>query len=378
MIPIIRPDLSFDEVADDLRKVIESGQLTCGGKVVEFENQIAATVGVKHAVATTSATTALHLVLAAKGIGAGDEVLVSDFSFPASANAIIQTGAVPVFVDCRPGGFDLDVADAAGKVTARTKAIMPVHPFGMPADIKAIVALAEKHGLFVVEDAACAIGAERDGIRCGGGPGVGCFSFHPRKLITTGEGGAVTTDDDALALRLRLLRSHGGRTGPKVGLEFVENGFNYRMSEIQAVLGLAQMKRLDAILEDRRRTARLYRQELAGMAGITLPQFDIPGSGTFQSFVILLDDGIDRDHVVGAMRAQGVETTLGTYAQHAHPAFARFGHAPGDCPHAWIAQRQSLTLPLLPQMAAETVGSVCRAMERVIAEQAFMPSVKTR
>jgi perosamine synthetase len=369
VIPIIRPDLSFDEVADDLRKVIESGQLTSGGKVVEFENQIAATIGVKHAVATTSATTALHLALAAKGIGAGDEVLVSDFSFPASANAIIQTGAVPVFVDCRPGGFDLDVTDAARKVTARTKAIMPVHPFGMPADIKAIAALAEKHGLFVVEDAACAIGAERDGIRCGGGPGVGCFSFHPRKLITTGEGGAVTTDDDALAQRLRLLRSHGGRSGPKVGLEFVENGYNYRLSEVQAVLGIAQMRRLDAILDDRRRTANLYREKLSGLAGLSLPQFQIPGTGTFQSFVVLLEDGIDRDRVVVDMRAAGIETTLGTYAQHSHPAFTRFGQGPNDLPHAWRAQQQSLTLPLLPRMETQSIAEVCEQLKTVLTQR---------
>lgn len=366
MIPIIRPDLSFDEVADDLRAVIESGQLTSGRMVAEFESLVAKTVGVKHAIATTSATTALHLALAAKGIGAGDEVLVSDFSFPASANSIIQTGAVPVFVDCRPGGFDLDVEDAARKVTARTKAIMPVHPFGMPADIKAIAALAEQHGLFVVEDAACAIGAERDGIRCGGGPGVGCFSFHPRKLITTGEGGAVTTDDDSLAARLRLLRSHGGQAGPKVGLEFVENGYNYRLSEVQAVLGIAQMKRLDAILDDRRRTADLYRRKLAGVAGIRLPQFDVPGTGTFQSFVIMLDDGIDRDRVVADLRVAGVETTLGTYAQHAHPAFVRFGVAVGDLPQSWRAQRQSLTLPLLPRMNEDAVSSVVQALVAVI------------
>nr|WP_283091942.1 DegT/DnrJ/EryC1/StrS family aminotransferase [Magnetospirillum sulfuroxidans] len=350
--------MTFDEVADDLRAVIESGQLTCGRKVLEFETQIAATVGVKHAIATTSATTALHLALAAKGIGLGDEVLVSDFSFPASANAIIQTGAVPVFVDCRPGAFDLDIDDAARKLTKRTKAIMPVHPFGMPADIKAIAALAEEHNLFVVEDAACAIGAERDGIHCGGGPGVGCFSFHPRKLITTGEGGAVTTDDDALAERLRLLRSHGGRPGPKVGLEFVENGYNYRLSEVQAVLGIAQMKRLASILDDRRRTAALYREKLSGMAGVSLPQFDIPGIGTFQSFVILLDDGIDRDCLVTDLRAGGVETTLGTYAQHGHPAFARSGHRPGDLPHSWRAQRQSLTLPLVPSMTETALEQV--------------------
>lgn len=365
MIPIIRPDLSFDEVADELRAVIESGWLTTGPKIQEFERLIAETVGARHAITATSATTALHLVLAAAGIGPGDEVLVSDFSFPASANAVVQTGAVPVLVDCRPGAFDLDPADAAARVTSRTKAIMPVHPFGMPADIRAISALASRHSLLLVEDAACAIGAARDGLSCGGGMGAGCFSFHPRKLITTGEGGAVTTSDDALAARMRLLRSHGGTTGPAVGLQFVENGYNYRMSEVQAVLGIAQIKRLDAILADRRVTAARYRERLAGMNGVELPQFDSPGTGTFQSFVVMLDDGIDRDATVKRLRESGVETTLGTYAQHSHPAFARFGYRAGDLPHSLRAQRQSLTLPLLPGMRVGDIDTVVAALAAI-------------
>ena len=146
----------------------------------------------------------------------------------------------------------------------------------------------------------------------------------------------------------------------------MENGYNYRLSEVQAVLGIAQMKRLDAILDDRRRTAGLYRDRLAGLAAIALPQFDVPGSGTFQSFVVLLADGIDRDALVADLRAAGVETTLGTYAQHAHPAFARFGHRPGDLPHSWRAQRQSLTLPLLPRMAAADIDTVVQALAQAL------------
>lgn len=368
MIPIIRPDLSFDEVADDLRRIIESGWLTGGPTVGRFEEAIAQVTGGGEAVAVSSATTALHLTLVAAGIGPGDEVLVSDFSFPASANAIIQAGARPVFVDCLPGRFDLDPAAAGALVTGRTRAIMPVHPFGQPAGMEAINALAERYGLLVVEDAACAIGATLNGKPCGGGPGAGCFSFHPRKLITTGEGGAVTTRDQALAQRLRLLRSHAG-VPDTVGLRFVENGFNYRLSEVAAALGLAQLNRLDAILADRRATARRLAERLSGVPGAAMPQLAQPGEGTFQSFVVLLDDAIDRDRVVAEMRAGGVETTLGTYAQHAHPAFARLGCKPGDCPHSLRAQRQSLTLPLLPRMAEDQIDTVVATLHRVLAGQ---------
>lgn len=367
MIPIIRPDLSFDEVADDLRRVIESGWLTGGPNIARFEEAIAKIMGGGEAIAVSSATTALHLTLVAAGIGPGDEVLVSDFSFPASANSIIQAGARPVFVDCLPGRFDLDPAVAASLVTGRTRAIMPVHPFGQPAEMASINALAARYGLLVVEDAACAIGATLNGMPCGGGSGVGCFSFHPRKLITTGEGGAVTTRDQTLAKRLRLLRSHAG-VPDTVGLRFMENGFNYRLSEIAAVLGLAQLGRLDAILADRRATARHLAERLTGLPGVNLPQLAQPGEGTFQSFVVLLDDDIDRNRVVERMRAGGVETTLGTYAQHAHPAFAALGCKPGDCPHSLHAQNQSLTLPLLPRMAEDQIDRVAITLVQVLAE----------
>ena len=364
MIPIIRPDVTFDEVANDIRAILESGVLTSGPYVAKFEATLTQIVGVGHAVATTSATTALHLALVAAGVGPGDEVLVSDFTFPASGNVIVEAGAVPVLVDSLPDSFALDVADAATKLTARTKAIMPVDPFGQPADLAAVAGL----GVTVIEDAACALGSSRDGRSCGAWRGAGCFSFHPRKVVTTGEGGAVTTDDADLADRLRLLRNHGGeRQDGQVGLTFVAHGFNYRLSEVQAALGLAQLDRLPAILADRARTAASYEERLAGTGGVELRKPDPGQVWSYQSFVVMLDDEIDRDGVVARMRDSGIETTLGTYAMHAQPAFAGLGYKPGDLPNSWRAQRQSLTLPLVPGMTDAQVDQVVDELGQALA-----------
>jgi dTDP-4-amino-4,6-dideoxygalactose transaminase len=358
MLPLIRPDIGFDEVADDMRAILDSGILTSGRYVARFEEDLADAVGVRHCVATTSATTALHLALVALGIGPGDEVLVADYTFPATGNVVVQCGATPVPVDCAQGRLTVDVAAAGELITPRTRAILPVDTFGQPAPMPALIQLARDHGLAVVEDAACALGSAVADTNCGAFSDVGCFSFHPRKVVTTGEGGAVTTNDDALADRLRLLRNHGGRKGPPVGLEFVAHGFNYRLSEIPAALGLAQLARLDDILADRATTAARYGDALATLDGVVVP---MPCEGerwSYQSYVVLLDDVYDRNRVVQEMRAAGYETTLGTYAMHAHPAFARLGYTPGDLPHSWAAQRRSLTLPLVPHMAEDDVRNV--------------------
>ncbi len=365
-LPIIRPDVGYASVAADLEAILDSGLLTGGPYVARLEAALAERVGAAHAVATTSATTALHLSLAALGIGPGDEVLVSDFTFPATGNVVVQVGAVPVMVDSLPDAFALDPADAAAKITPRTRALIPVDPFGQPADHAALARLADEHELAVVEDAACALGSARDGVACGGRPWATCFSFHPRKVVTTGEGGAVTTDDPDLAERLTLLRSHGG-VRDQVGLRFVENGFNYRLSEIPSALGLDQLRRLDAILDDRRATAHRYEQALAAVEGVALRRPAPTEVWSYQSFVVMLDDGVDRDAVVAQLRTAGIETTLGTYAMHAHPAFARFGYQPGDLPHSWRAQRQSLTLPLVPAMDPADVDRVVDALAAAVA-----------
>ena len=367
VIPLTRPAVAFDEVADDLHRIFSSGILTSGEYVEGFECDLAEYVGTSHAVATTSATSALHLVLAGAGIGPGDEVLVSDFTFPASGNVIAACGATPVLVDCRADAFVLDLDDAAAKLTPRTKALMAVDPFGEPPDLTAASALAADNGLLLLEDAACALGAESDGRRCGAWPGAGCFSFHPRKIITTGEGGMVTTSDDGLADRLRLLRSHGGvRDG--LGMRFEHHGFNYRMSEVQAAIGRVQMRHVDEFLAGRRTAAAGYLDALQDVPEIRVPSAVSDGA-TFQSFVVLLSDAIDRDLIAQSLRAEEVETTLGTYAMHAHAAFAGYGYHPGDLPNSLRAQQQSLTLPLWPGMAPEIIERVAELLGDAIKQQ---------
>src|SRR5262249_25152874 len=231
-----------DEISE-IRGVLDSGYLTQGPKVAEFERLVAGSVGTRYAFATTSATTALHLSLVALDVGPGDEVLVPDFTFPATANVAIQQGARPVLVDIDLETFTIDVNDLAEKITPRSRAIIPVHTFGLSADMGPILELADVHGLAVVEDAACAIGATYYGKPVGGLAETGCFSFHPRKVITTGEGGMITTGDDLLAEKIQLLRNHGGvrREGR---FTFEASGYNYRMSDILAAVGVAQMRKL--------------------------------------------------------------------------------------------------------------------------------------
>jgi perosamine synthetase len=364
----IRLALPFTDAAevDAVAAVLASGTLTQGSRVAEFENAVANLVGARHGIATTSATTALHLVLAGLDIGAGDEVLVPDFTFPATANVVVELGATPVLVDVDLATYTIDSAAAERLISARTKAVMPVHTFGLSADMDPILALAKRHGLAVVEDAACALATTYHGRPVGSFGSAACFSFHPRKSITTGEGGMVTTDDAALAERLRLLRSHGGvrREGR---FTFEAAGYNYRLSDILAAIGLAQLAKLDWILERRRSIAQRYRDLLADVPMIRLPAEPDWGGHVYQSFVVLLDPSIDRDEVIRILDAEGIETTLGTYALHCQPFFQRaYGYRSGDLPASREAYAGTLTLPLYPTMEPGVPERVAAALQRAV------------
>ena len=351
---------------EEVASVLSSGFLSQGRKVEEFEQLVSEFVGSRHAVATSSATTALHLSLVALGVGPGDEVIVPDFTFPATANVVVQQGAVPVLVDIELDTFSMDVEDCRAKLSERTKAIMVVDAFGCAANLGPIVKLASERGVPLVEDAACAIGATYDGRFCGTLGRVGCFSFHPRKVITTGEGGMIVTDDDALAQRLRVLVRHGASSSGGWD-RFEAAGFNYRLSDVHGALGVAQMEKLPLILSRRREVARALKQRLRDLPG-PRPPVDPPWGGhTYQSFIVLLDEALDRDAVIAKLAAAEIETTLGTYALHAQPFFRElFQYTPGQLPRSYAAFRRSLALPFYPQMSDHDLDRLVDELSRWI------------
>lgn len=366
------PEIDEDEVRE-VESVLASGYLTQGPKVAEFEALVAALVGTRYAFATTSATTALHLSLVALGIAPGDEVIVPDFTFPATANVVVQQGARPIMADIELATFTMDPDDVAHRITPRTRAIIPVHTFGLAADMDPILRIARNHEIPVIEDAACAIGATYHGRPCGRLGDLGCFSFHPRKAITTGEGGMITTDEPALADRIVLLRNHGGirRDGR---FTFEDAGFNYRLSDILAAVGVAQFRKLARIIGAKRALARRYRDLLAGVDGVVAPIEPAWGGHVYQSYVVMLDERVSRDDVIAAMRAAGIETTLGTYALHMQPYFQRaFGHREGDLPRSRQAFRRSLTLPLYPRLSDDDVARIVDELSRAVAASPARP-----
>jgi len=361
MIRLTFPEIGDEEIAA-VAAVLRSGYLVQGQHVQAFEQRVAEAVGVPHAVAVSSGTAALHLALLAAGIGPGDEVIVPDFTFPATANVVELVGARPVLVDVDLATFNVDVAQIRPAITRRTRAIMPVHLFGQPADMGPILELAAEHGLLVIEDAACALGAEYHGRRCGGLGNAGCFSFHPRKAITTGEGGMVVTDDERLAGRVRQLRNHGmARQGEAV--RFVDAGFNYRLTDFQGALGAVQMGRLEEIIARRTYLAGLYHQALAGLPGVTRPTAMDGTRHVWQSYVILLDEGVERAAVMRTLAEAGIETAIGTYAVSAQPHYA--GKA-GRLPNSLRAYERGLCLPLHTRMTEADIEEVVRWLERAV------------
>jgi dTDP-4-amino-4,6-dideoxygalactose transaminase len=364
-IPLALP-LTDEAELEEVREVLASGWLTQGPKVTEFERVVAERLGVAHAFATSSCTTGLHLALAALEIGPGDEVLVPDFTFPATANVVIQQGATPVLVDIEPGTYNVDAGRLAGHLTERTRAILPVHLFGLSADMGPVRELAREHGLVVIEDAACALGATYGDEACGAMSDAGCFSFHPRKVITTGEGGMVVTNRDDVAERLALLRSHGGVRGDG-RFTFEAAGFNYRLSDVHAAIGIAQMRRLDEMLAARRQLAARLREGMADLPGIEPPVVPEWDGHVYQAFVAMLDGGVDRDGVIAGLRERGVESTIGTYALHAQPFFARLREAGApELPASQAAFDRTLALPLYPSMTDAEADRVVEALRGVL------------
>jgi dTDP-4-amino-4,6-dideoxygalactose transaminase len=327
--------------------------------VAAFEHAVASYLGARHAVATSSCTTALHLALLLHGIGPGDEVIVPSFTFIATANAVIHAGATPVFADIDPWTYNLDPASVEAALTPRTRALLPVHQIGLAADMDRLTAIARRHDLVLIEDAAPAIGATYRGRRVGGLGNTACLSFHPRKAITTGEGGMLLTDDEGLAERARTLRAHGmsvsdltrHQADRVLVEEYHEPGYNYRMTDLQAAIGLAQLGRLDAIIEDRRRVAGRYAEALAGVEGLRLPFSSPETPHTYQSYMVELgpDVPLSREALMQTLLAAGVATRRGVMAAHLEPPYRRRSPGPGLPVTEW-ATRRTLLLPIYAGM----------------------------
>jgi len=354
------PGMGDEEVAA-AEAVLRSGDLVQGEQVAAFEAELAAVVGTRHAVAVSSGTAALFLSLRALGIGAGDEVIVPDFTFPATANAVEETGARAVLVDVDLKTLNIRAEAVTAAAGERTRAVMPVDLFGRPAPWGRLLPLADGLGLEVIEDSACALGAELTGRFCGSFGRMGILSFHPRKVVTTGEGGAVTTDDEELADRLRLLRNHGMQRDED-GVRFASLGMNYRLSEVQAAVGRVQLRRLPGFLARRRALAAVYNEALAG-APLLLPA-DPPGARhSYQAYVVVLPDTTDRRRVMQGLGARGFETAVGTYAIHSLDYYKRkCGLADGLFPDSTAAALRTLALPLHPGMTDEDAASCAAAL----------------
>ena len=401
-IPVTKPYFDEEEL-EQIRGSLDSGWVANGPRCVEFEKKIAEHEGVKEGIATTSCTTALHLAMAGEGMGPGMDVIVPAFTFVATENAIVETGATPVMVDIHEETFNVDADKVREIISSRYSmkegrlvnnesgnvlwGIVPVHEFGLCCDIYEINAIAEEYGLKVIEDAACALGAMIGDKHQGAFGNTSCVSFHPRKSITTGEGGMVLTDDTELAVRLRELRSHGNsisaaeRDKGKGFLlpEFNVAGYNYRMTDIQGGMGLAQAKKLDFIIEAKREKAAKYNK----MITEKLPEliFPVEPEGyfhTYQSYVCMLNLeklGIDnveeggeyRNKLLALLEERGVATRQGTHAVHTLGYYKnRFGYKAEDFPHAYACDRLSITLPLYVQMTDDDQQYVIDQFREVI------------
>lgn len=357
-----------------LLEPLETGWLTSGPKVREFEQRFAEIHGVKHAIACTSATTALHLALASLDLGAGDEVIVPAYTWVSTANVVLYCGANPVFVDVDPSTFNMDPGQLKDKINERTKAIIPVHLFGLCANMDAIAEIAGSIPL--VEDAACAAGAQYNGKYAGDLGTLGCFSFHPRKSVTTGEGGMVTTNDDALAEKIQMLRNHGASIseeqrhhGPQPYLlpEFNVMGFNYRMTDLQGAVGTVQIQKLEGFISERKEWADFYTRELAELDWLQTPIVPEGSVHGWQSYVCLVDESKapkSRNEIMNILESQGISTRPGTHAVHMLAYYRdRYGIAETDYPCALKANNYSMAIPLHNRMSPEDFAYVVQMLK---------------
>lgn len=374
-IPISIPVMG-DEELEALKEPIQTGWLTSGPKVRQFEKNFAERHGVEHAIAVTSATTALHLTLVALEIGPGDEVIVPAFTWVSTANVVLYQGAKVIFCDIDPKTFNIDPTKLKRKISAKTKAIMVVHLFGLCAPMDEIKSIAGKIPL--IEDGACAAGSSYKNVPAGGLGLMGCFSFHPRKSITTGEGGMITTNNTDLAEKIQILRNHGAsiseeqrHNGNKPYLlpDFNVLGFNYRMTDLQGALGVVQLNKLDEFIEQRRLWAKYYIEELSKISWLNLPIYSAEFGHGWQSFVMLIDETKSpksRNEIMEILQHNGISTRPGTHAVHMLNFYSKkYSIKPEDFPGAEIANNYSISIPLHNNMVKEDYNYIIHHLKNI-------------
>ncbi|MDZ4700573.1 MAG: aminotransferase class I/II-fold pyridoxal phosphate-dependent enzyme [Rhodothermales bacterium] len=376
-LPVTQPALGGNELKY-VSDCIATNWISSQGEYVNrFQETFRAYVGSEHALCTSSGTTALHLALVALGVGPGDEVIVPNLTFGASANAVIHAGAIPVFADVDPDTWTLSAAGVREALSVRTRAIMPVHLYGHPCDMDPIMDLARRHNLFVVEDCAEALGAEYKGRQVGTFGDVGCFSFFANKVITTGEGGMVTTNRRSLHEKMAILRDHGMEKSRRYWHLYA--GFNYRMTNIQAAIGLAQMERVDAFLAKRLEIVDRYNRGLGDLPGIILPPEAPWARNIFWLYSILIDEsvlGLDRDTLRSVLAEHGIETRNFFCPLHDQPAYIPYAH--GDFPVTASLAARGMNLPTSNDLSLEDVDRVCTIIRQSVRDAHLIRSRFTK
>ena len=375
-VPFFKAQIGQEEI-DSVIETLKSGWLTSGPKAKRFEQEFAEAVGAKFAIAVNSATAGLHLALEALGVGPGDEVLVPTLTFAATAEVVIHLGATPVLVDCREGDFNIDVDDMIAKITPKTKAVMPVHYAGHACEMDEIEAAAKKHGLGIVEDAAHAFPAKYRGRRIGESSNITCFSFYANKTITTGEGGMITTDDEALASRMRIMSLHGLDRGAwnrfskngKWFYEILEAGYKYNLSDVAAAIGIGQLHQAEKFCQDRTRLALAYVKAFENSPFVTTLEVQPHVDHSWHLFVIKIKPEnltIDRGQFIEQLNASGVSASVHYTPLHLHPLYRdRFGYTPQSMPTASKIYEVIISLPLFPGMSEEQFNYVVGHVNRI-------------
>jgi perosamine synthetase len=369
-IPLFKPYFDGEEL-EEIRKVLDSGWVSQGPKVKEFEEIVSKYVDSKHSVAVINCTAALHLALLSIGVKAGDEVLVADYTFPATGHAVLYCGARPVFVDIDPDTYNIDVSKIEDKISKKTKAIIPVHTFGQPSEMHEIMRIAWDHDLKVIEDAACALGAKYKGTPAGTIGTIGCYSFHARKGATTGEGGMAVTDDGRLAERVRYLSVFGMKTAWEreqskefIVPEFHDMGYNYKMSDILAAVGVAQMMKLDTMIKRKAKIAKFWDEKLEDMDLIRKPFTSKSAEHIYQSYVCVVDSRINRNRLIAVLKNKGVQTQIGTYASHVQPVY----RSKDRCPNSLEIFNRALALPMYYELKEEEIDTISKILRKTLGE----------